>query len=300
MSDINIENIYLDAGGIYGYTICGCLQVLQENNILKNINNILGCSVGGLIGLLLALEYTTEEIYSLGYNIDLSKIINLQNNNFFNIVKDYGFDSGEKLSRILKIFIYKKVKNENITFKELYQHNQKNLIIIGNNISTRRHEIFNKDTHPNMEIWKAVRITCGLPLIFQPFIYQDNYYIDGGNSCNTTNYFSDMDKTIGIMLESGDSKYHEINNFEDYITNLFYSPLKSLKFNNFYRYNCIEIDTNQKQISAVDFNIDKNNKKELYNFGYLETKKQLPRILENIIDIGKKKDTTRSIGTQTV
>ena len=62
MSDINIENIYLDAGGIYGYTICGCLQVLQENNILKNINNILGCSVGGLIGLLLALEYTTEEI----------------------------------------------------------------------------------------------------------------------------------------------------------------------------------------------------------------------------------------------
>ena len=106
---LNIKNIYLDSGGIYGYTICGCLQVLKDFNLLNNIENILGCSVGGLVGMLFALDYTTEEIFRVAYNLDINKLINFKKNNLLNIFSNYGFDDGEKLKNIIKYLIKKKI-----------------------------------------------------------------------------------------------------------------------------------------------------------------------------------------------
>ena len=297
----DIENLYLDGGGIFGFCLLGCLKNLEEKNILKNIKNILGCSVGALIGMLVALDYKVEEMITISYNIDLSKIINIKQNNFFNIMKTYGFDKGEKFNNIVKLLIRNKLGKDTLTFEELYQHNKKDLIIIGNNVSKRRHEIFNRKTQPNMEIWKAVRITCSIPLVFEPFIYQNNYYVDGGVSIYTTNYFKDNEKTIGFILEYGEAVYNKINSFEDYITNLCYTPLKSLRFSNFYSKNCIEIDTNKTDINTIDFSIDINTKMSLYNFGYLETEKQLYQIILNLIEIKNEKNKIKyvSIGTQT-
>tara|TARA_B100000123_G_C25730198_1_gene428881 strand:+ start:507 stop:1406 length:900 start_codon:yes stop_codon:yes gene_type:complete len=292
----DIENLYLDSGGIYGFTICGSLQCLQEKGILKNIKNILGCSVGGILGLFLALGYSSEEIFNISYYLDLKKIINIKKNNFLNIYKNYGFDDGKKLENIFKILIKNKTNNENLTFKELYDYNKKTLIIIGNNINKRRYEIFNKDNSPNMELWKAVRITCSLPLIFKPYKYNNFYYVDGGNSCNNTNYFKNKNKTIGIMLERGEIGNFKIESFEEYLTNLFYSPLKSLKFYNYIKDNCIEIDTHSQSISFVNFSISNKNKISLYEFGYNQTQEQIKEILKNI---NSNKSSFRNIGTQT-
>ena len=39
---------------------------------------------------------------------------------------------------------------------------------------------FDKINTPNMPISKAIRISSGIPWIFEPVLYQGNLYVDGG------------------------------------------------------------------------------------------------------------------------
>jgi len=160
--------------------------------------------------------------------------------------------------------------------------------------------VFNKDTTPNLEVWKAVRITCSFPLIFTPVLLNDNYYIDGGNTCNNTNYFSNKEETIGILLEKNDNIKFEINNFEDFIKNVLYTPLKSLKFSKYNSINCFEIETNSIKINCLDFTIKNKSKSYLYNYGYQEMLKQIEEVLTNMVKYKNlKKKESKTVSTQT-
>lgn len=302
-----IKNIFIDAGGIYGFAICGCLVELERNELLQNIENILGCSVGSIYGLYLALGMTGEEIINITFNIDINSLVDIKKNNLINIYKYYGFENGNKFANIIKSIIKYKTGNENFTFLELYEKYKKNLIIIGSNINTRRHELFNWENTPNMEIWKAIRISCAFPLIFQPFKYNDNYYLDGGNSHYNVNYFEKKDETICIILELSKSTRYKINSFEDFIINMLYLPLKSQKFSNYNPINCLELDTQKIIFNFMDVGISLEDKKLLYQFGIKETTLRLPKLLDNLRKLKKNKITeeienknnTREIGTQT-
>jgi predicted acylesterase/phospholipase RssA len=66
-----------------------------------------------------------------------------------------------------------------ITFKQLYDKTQKELVLTGYNVSTGMTECFDHLTHPNMEVLLAIRITMCIPMIFRPIIYNNQMYIDG-------------------------------------------------------------------------------------------------------------------------
>ena len=74
-----IKNLVLGSGGIYAFTILGALKYLEENNYYKRteIRNILGASVGSLLGLFISLGYELDEIIELGMKLDLFKLLNL-------------------------------------------------------------------------------------------------------------------------------------------------------------------------------------------------------------------------------
>ena len=300
-----IKNIFIDAGGIYGFTICGCLLELNKKGYLDNIENILGCSVGSIFGLYISLGFTIEEMINLTFNIDVNSLVDIKKNNLINIYKNYGFEKGNKFTNIIKSIIKHKTGNENFTFAELFQKYQKNLTIIGSNINKRKHELFNHQNTPDMEIWKAVRISCAFPLIFQPVKYNGDYYLDGGNSHFNTNFFPKKEETICIILELGNKVRYPIESFEDYIINMLYLPLKSQKFSDYDAVNCLEFDTRKIDLNFMDFSISLDTKKDLFKFGRQETIYNLPKLLENLKKLkhnklkNKKEKTTREIGTQT-
>lgn len=306
-----IKNIFIDAGGMYGFTICGCLVELEKKGLLQNIENIMGCSVGSIYGLYMSLGMSTEEMTNLTFNIDINSLVDIKKNNLINIYKYYGFENGNVFSNIIKKIIKYKTGKENCTFLELYQKYKKNLIIIGSNINTDRYELFNYQNTPDMELWKAIRISCAIPLIFQPYKYKDNYYLDGANSHYNVNYFKKKDETICIILELGKTTRKNINSFEDFIINMIYLPLKSQKFSNYNSVNCIEIDTQKISINFMDFSVSLDTKKALFRFGRKETLFCLPKLLENLRLLKKNKNLqelnnkytnnkyTREIGTQT-
>ena len=80
--------------------------------------------------------------------------------------------------------------NSNITFKELDElvardsTKFKHLFIIASNISTGNADVFSAATTPNVPIWKAVRCSMSIPILFEPFFLEENFYVDGGIGWN--------------------------------------------------------------------------------------------------------------------
>lgn len=300
--NINVKNLFIDAGGIYGYTICGVLQILKNYNLLSNLENILSCSVGSILGLYLCLGFTVEEITYLAFNIDISKFVNFEKNNILNIYRNFGFEKGTVFEKVIQTIIKNKTGNPNSTFMDLYQKFQKNLIVIGGNVSQRKHQLFSYTHSPEMEVWKAIRISCSFPLVFEPFQYKNNYYVDGGNSHYNPSYFKNQEETIGIILEKSNNPNTEINSFEDFIINMIYLPLKSQKFKNYNPLNCVEINTHKIKKHSLDVNVNYQTKKELYYLGLEEMRLEIKNLISNLQNIKKNKlrqKITRDVSTQT-
>ena len=85
---------------------------IKERNLVENIENILGCSVGALFGLYMCLGYNSSELHQIlkKVNCDLTyrddDIINFTENLDYKMVK---------IMKITEIMI--KAKNPDITFR---------------------------------------------------------------------------------------------------------------------------------------------------------------------------------------
>ncbi len=276
-----INNLSIDSGGIYGYNYIGALKYLYEENLLNDLKNILGSSVGSIISLMICLKYNIHDIILLGENIDFGDFIN-QDNNLLDITNNLGYDIGKKLNKFIQSIIKIKCKKINLTFKELYEFNNILFTVIGSNLSNNKPTYFNKIDFPDMNVWEAIRISCNIPLLFCPYKYKDNYYADGAmNSC-CTNYFNSDYNSLGLSISNPYNEFEDnnLNNFYDYIKILLYYPIKQLKSNNLNKNNNIALYS--KKFIKIDNKLflTLDEKKKLINYGYDKTKELIPNILK--------------------
>ena len=103
-----IRNIVLGSGSVKGIVYIGCLQFLEEYELLKNVTTIVGTSVGGIFALLINLGYTSSQIKTIILSIDFTQLSNINSDSVLNIMENYGIDSGEKLINALSVLIKKK------------------------------------------------------------------------------------------------------------------------------------------------------------------------------------------------
>ena len=124
-----IDSLIFSVGGIDGLTYIGCLRALEECDELENVSTIIGCSSGSIISCLIVLGYKSNEIENIISEIDFGKIININIDDFVNIDEDLGLENGEKLSKLISLFIYHKTGKKDLTFQELYDLTKKKLVI---------------------------------------------------------------------------------------------------------------------------------------------------------------------------
>ncbi|XP_041365157.1 uncharacterized protein LOC121380415 isoform X2 [Gigantopelta aegis] len=109
-----------------------------------------------------------------------------------NVKLGYGWNPGRKILQWFKKKIKNKTKNEDITFKMLYESKEttfiKELCIIVTNINEMSAEYCHVKTFPHMKIVEAVRMSMSLPGVYQAFQYKHNgivdIKVDGGILCN--------------------------------------------------------------------------------------------------------------------
>ncbi len=264
-----IKNLVFSGGGVKGYSFIGCLKALEELKIIDNIKAISSTSIGALFSILCIIGYNSNELEQIFSSIDFN---NLQNFEILNFKNNYGFDNGENIMKFLKVLLTEKKFDPDITFLQLFEKTSIKFVISGTNISKQKIEYFNYETHPDMKVLTALRITMSIPIIYEYVKFQDDIYVDGGLLDDyPIDYFrKEASKTIGFLMYDY-SETLEIEKLDEYLYSFLFCLLK--KVNKFkkkiYKKNTIIIK--QNKVGAIDFNISKEEKEELFQLGYDNT-----------------------------
>ena len=273
-------HIVIGGGGIKGCVITGALEAMDTFFNINRIKYIIGSSAGGVIGLLLSLNFTPKEMSSIFLNINL---IDYREIKVSNLIKHFGVDDGKKLIRLIKAIILQKWNRYNFTFKELFELTGKTLILTGSNISKNKIVYFSRYTYPTMLILDALRITIGYPVLYQPIKLNGDYHIDGAALDNyPMGYFKNVKRKIGISLETVQNKgenVYNITNIINYSSAVIFSIVDRYHRMRRDKYKDSTIIIKLPSIHALEYGISYQTKSNLRNIGYNTTLDYLNNVI---------------------
>ncbi len=291
-----IKNLVFSGAEVRGISYIGVIKAIEELDIGKSIENILGVSSGAIFALTMALGLTSCQLEQIILSISIKHIIKFDSSSLFNITNTYGIDNGDKITRIFKILLKKILKNENATFRDLYNFNPDiKLIVLGTNLSKNTSEYFSIDHSPDMPLHTAIRISTSIPICYNAVNYNSNIYIDGAFSNNfPINYFKeDIENTLGIVITESES-IRNIDTLGRYmyrvtecVMGIMTNHLKEI-----YNKHVIEIIVDY---SVLEMTFNRDIKFRLMNSGYNEFKKKYINLFGGEADIGNRPNTPSNI-----
>lgn len=174
--------------------------------------------MGALIGTLYYIGYKPAEILKIFIDLDVD---DLKEIDFSTFLDDYGLLKSTKFEKWLKGLIHARLGYGDITFKQVYDRldNGVKLTLTGSNLSKNRVDNFNVDTHPDMSIYTAVRISISIPFLISSVKYQGDVYIDGAVLEPFPFHYHDSN-TLGFIIKSNTPDI--VNSLGSYLHSLYY------------------------------------------------------------------------------
>jgi NTE family protein len=181
-----IKHIVISGGGPTGLTYYGVLK--ESNNMglwkYEDIKTMYGTSVGSMLAVILCLQYDWETIDDY--------LIKRPWNNVFKFNMHYILDSYSKrgifnIKIIEEIFspLFKgKDISIDVTMKEFYELTNKELHLFSTEINNYELIDFSYKTHPDWKLIEVIYCSSCLPIMFSPYLIDDECYCDGGMLCN--------------------------------------------------------------------------------------------------------------------
>mgnify|MGYP003564827325 FL=1 len=268
-----IDTILFSGGAIKGIGFVGCIKALSNYHYLFQIDKIkhyIGTSAGSIVATMMAIGYTIQEIEEIIIKINLNHIIDINCDNVLELIHKYGIVDGNKFEKTMRIII-EKITTRDLTFLELYQLYGKKLTINAVSIKDKKNEYFNYINTPHLNISKAVRMSCCVPILFQPYQYNNKLYVDGCLMDSISVNQIETDKFIGFYVE--DNQIPTINNIFDFLQMITHCAT--------YQMNNYKINDNVNKIHSLDFtdvqslnfSLDRDDKLKIINSAYQSTLK---------------------------
>jgi predicted acylesterase/phospholipase RssA len=161
-----------------------------------------------------------------------------------------------------------------ITLGEVYKSYGKALICCTFNLSKQDQEFLNPFDHPELPCLVALRMTSNLPILFEPFLYDSCYYIDGAVVCNFPIFYVDLktDTAIGIKFKKvGKEKVdYSSKPFMSFLYDLITIPSVFIEnhLNKNHHQECDIIEMEDGNFSSLNFQMSMNDRLEMFSSGY--------------------------------
>lgn len=265
MEDYN--TLVLSGGALKGFSLLGCLQCLADDGLSKGIKKFIGTSVGAIISYLLCIGYTPIEIMvELCKNDWLEKMANFD---IINAVNNSGAISFSVITEVLERLTIDKIDHF-ITLGELYTEFGKELICCTYNFTQQKQEFVGPHDHPDLPCLVALRMTSNLPILFEPYLYDENYYLDGAVICNFPLFKVHLEKDVAIGIKFKKPMSKNITHLVQFIYDLIIIPSISLEEIMNKRHlevvDVIEMDV--QELHSFNFNLSKNDRLDMFSLGY--------------------------------
>jgi NTE family protein len=259
--------LVLSGGGVKGIAHLGGVKALEKLELSQNIHTYVGSSVGALISSLLAIGYTSSELFKFISIMDLNRMKELS---FMNLLQLFGLDDGKRVEIVIKKLFEAKNIDPDITFGQLYELTHKTLIICASCLNDKRAYYFSHIFSPNMKVYLAVRMSISIPIYFAPVEYEGKLFVDGGCIDNfPIQLFNHcLDQVIALYLTDIRDYTESITNIEDLLLHTIQCLFEGVTCNSTKGYDKYVIKISLKKISMVDFMIDMETKRKLFYTGY--------------------------------
>jgi predicted acylesterase/phospholipase RssA len=276
-----IEHLVLSGAGTNALIQLGLLNHLIENDIfiLSNIKSIYATSAGAIISILLLIGVSIIEIRDY--------LIQRPWEKFFNIdLQEKGIFQSSYLYDMIKPFMLAYDIPDTFTLLDLYNKSGVDLHIFTTKINGMISVDLNYVTFPTITLSDVIKMTSSVPILFPPFQYENEYYIDGGilNNCplQCIEHHNYSQNTILIVdMTQKTLNYNENSSILDFMNILFsniFHVISADQYNNtcknkYTYYYCIitECIMNNEIWSQFINNIEY--RQELYDYGYRYFKK---------------------------
>ena len=183
--DIDLHSVVFAGGSMYTLAMLGAVTKLRS--LLEKANLWCCTSGGAILGILLIIGLSNEDIKKTIYEINFGNYVDDQSNVYlmmYNLIKDYSLSNGQYLiEKKIREMVKNKIGIDTITFRELYLKYNKILVMTTVNISVSSTWYLSFVTTPDLDIVKAAMMSSALPFIWPPQEYQNHLFIDGG-ICN--------------------------------------------------------------------------------------------------------------------
>jgi NTE family protein len=259
--------LILSGGSIKGISHLGATNALEDLGYLNKIETIAGTSAGAFLAGMLAIGWKSKELF---YFTSLFSFEKTKNINIFDLPTKFGLDDGSSIEYLIKRLVKYKNLSENITLEEVYKKFNKKLVIVATCLNTNEIEYFTPETHPDLSLVTAIRMSISMPLYYHPVSYNNNLYVDGGCMDNyPISYFQDkLENVIGILIIDSTKPSPIINNLETFTLKVWKSIMKGIEQNILKNYSESTIIIKISDINILDYDINKTEKEKIYKIGY--------------------------------
>lgn len=159
-----------------GIATLGALVELREAGWLGRVRTFSGTSVGAVLAALLAIDADLEATFA-------KHVLDFEYTSSYDLAgldKTFGLDTGEGLAA----WIDRVLGGRQLTFRDVRTLYGATLLVCASNLNTRDAVTFGPDSHPDMDVALALRMSCSIPLYFAAVTHRGELYVDGAITDN--------------------------------------------------------------------------------------------------------------------
>lgn len=203
-----VRYLVFGVGGANGFAHVGAWKALETEwarhhmDMQSQVLGAGGASIGAIIALAVVLGFRAVEFEQFADEMLAELEPMLSAANVLRLYTHKGMISPEPLALFTRQMLKRKLGFEDITFSDLARHVvNKRLVVSVTNHSRMRNELLTLDNSPDLYVWKAVAMSCLIPLVFDPMVHHGDEYVDGGVTNSLPYEPFPRDKTIAVYLQ---------------------------------------------------------------------------------------------------
>jgi NTE family protein len=126
------------------------------------------------------------------------------------------------------------------------------------------------ENFPQMPIKTGLRMTCCIPFVFSPILYENKFYIDGGCMDNYPIHLfkNRVNDVLGIYVKTLTNNVNTINNIEEYLLYVIECLVEGIDIKLIKGYEKQTLNVPLNIVNCIDYNISSEKRLELFNSGY--------------------------------
>jgi len=255
----------------------GALQFLYDTKKFDSVTKFFGTSSGGITSFFLIIGYTPVELLSY---LCVHKILDgrLSHFNMMAVLQGYGAASWSKFQETLEKMTIDKI-GYLPTLKALRDNFKKELTVTTYNATTDETLYLSAETHPDLPVLVALRMTSNIPFLFDKYKYRNSFFVDGAVSDNFPVKKAEEfgQRVIGIRLKRDKCNINiATESFFPYLKRMMMLPIRQKEQNqveNARKNTRIETITDDSELS-FGFRFTRTQIMDLFSTGYRQMKER--------------------------